>query len=494
MNTAVHVAGGTRRLLIRNTLYLSISQVLALPLSVFTTAIAARYLGAEAFGHAYLAFTLCGFGFLAVGWGHEAVLPALVARDRRLAGEMLGSSLAYRVCAGVLVYAGLAGYCAWMGYPPELQWALGLSATFMLFTYLVAACKDTIRGLERADIPAYAHAGNQLLAAIFVFAVLTAGGKLRAAIAAQAAAAMVVLIAIWPTLRPIGVGALTVRWNAVKTLFIAGGPFVLVNLALALQPNIDAFFLANLAPVEVMGWYAASYRLVGTLLLPATTMIGALYPTLCRLYATDREDFTRTANATLRGVSLLAVPVSLACGLFPQVGVSLYSRESFGPAEDNLRIMAFLIFPVYFSMPLGTCILAAGRQRAWSMVQFGCVIGSLLLDPWLVPYFQQRFGNGGLGVCLTGAICEVFMISAGIALAPPGVFDARLRRYILLTLVAGAAMAGTAYVAHALPVLVAAALSFAAYGLVLWMTGALEGEHLNNLRGALARKFAPRSA
>jgi O-antigen/teichoic acid export membrane protein len=490
METAVRVAGGTQRLLIRNTLYLSLSQVLAMPLSVFTTAVAAQYLGAEALGYAYLAFTLCGFGFLAVGWGHDAVLPAVVARDHSLAGEMLGSSLAYRACVGVLVYACLAGYCALMGYPSELQWALGLTATFTLFTYLVAACKDTIRGLERADIPAYAHAGQQLLAAIIVVAVLTAGGQLRAALGAQVAAAALVFIVLWPMLRKIGVGALTVRWQAVKSLFIAGGPFVLVSLALALQPNIDAYFLAKSAPVEVMGWYSVSQRLVGALLLPATTMIGALYPTLCRLYETDREDFTRAANGALRGVSLLAVPVSLACGLFPQVGVSLFSRESFGPAEDNLRILAFLIYPVYFSMPLSTCILAAGRQKAWSLVQFGGVLLSLLLDPWLVRYFQERYGNGGMGVCVAVVITEVFMISAGIMLAPPGLLDARLRRFILLTLVAGAAMAGVAYVTHALPVLISAAFAFAAYGVVLWLTGGLEGEQFNNLRSALTRKFA----
>lgn len=490
METAAQAAGGTRRLLIRNTLYLSISQVLAMPLSVFTTAIAAQYLGAEAFGYSYLAYTLCSFGFLVVGWGHEAVLPAVVARDHSVAGEMLGSSLAWRATTAVVVYLGLAAYCWFLHYPPELQWALALTALISLVTHFVATAKDTIRGLERADIPAYVHAGQQFLSAVLVFIALTAGGKLNAALAAQVLAGVIVLAVMWRFLRPTGVGALSVRWDAMRTLFMAGTPFVLVNLALALQPNVDAFFLAKLAPLEVMGWYAVSRRLVGTLLLPATTMIGALYPTLCRLYATDREDYTRTSNAALRGVSLLAVPVALACGLFPQVGVMLFSRQSFAPAEDNLRVLAVLVYLVYFSIPLSTCLLAAGRQRAWSAVQSGCVAASLVLDPWLVPFFQQRYGNGGLGVCYASVISEAFMMAFGIALAPPGVFDKRLRRYILITLVAGAAMAATAYFARGLSTLVAAPLAFVTYGVVLWRLGGLEGEQFNNLWAAVRRRFS----
>jgi O-antigen/teichoic acid export membrane protein len=371
-----------------------------------------------------------------------------------------------------------------------LQWALALTALISLVTHFVATAKDTIRGLERADIPAYVHAGQQFLSAVLVFVALTAGGKLNAALAAQVLAGVVVLAVMWRWLRPTGVGHLSVRWDAVKTLFMAGTPFVLVNLALALQPNVDAFFLAKLAPVEVMGWYAVSRRLVGTLLLPATTMIGALYPTLCRLYATDHEDYTRTSNAALRGVSLLAVPVALACGLFPQVGVMLFSRQSFAPAEDNLRVLAVLVYLVYFSIPLSTCLLAAGRQRAWSAVQSGCVAASLVLDPWLVPYFQQRYGNGGLGVCYASVISEAFMMAFGIALAPPGVFDKRLQRHILITLVAGAAMAATAYFARGLPTLVAAPLAFVTYGVVLWRLGGLEGEQFNNLWAAVRRRFS----
>jgi O-antigen/teichoic acid export membrane protein len=480
----------TRRLLVQNTLFLTVSQVLAMPLSILTTAIAAHYLGAGAFGYAYLAMTMCVFGFQVVGWGHENVLPAVIARDRSFAGTMLASSLAWRAAASIIVYLVLAFGCYLLDYPPELQWALALSALFMALTYFVQACKDTIRGLERTDIPAYLHVGQQLLALVIVFVVMFMGGQLRAALLAQCAAAAIVLLAALPALRALRIGALSVRWATVKTLFSDGIPFVVFGVAMALQPNIDALFLSKLAPVEVMGWYGVSRRLVGTLLLPATTMIGALYPTLCRLYSSDRDSFARTANGALRSVALLAVPVALCCGLYPELGVALFSRGSFRPAEDNLRIMAVFVALVYFSMPLGTTILAAGKQRAWGFVQCLCVAVSVVLDPILVPIFQRNTGNGGLGLCAAAVVSESIMIACGLALVPKGVFDGTLRRVIAFTVVAGLAMTVTAQLAKPLGPVLGAPLSLIAYAACLWLTGVVDKHQVAAIIGAVLRRPA----
>jgi O-antigen/teichoic acid export membrane protein len=478
----------TRRRLVQNTLYLTASQILAMPLSILTTAIATRYLGSEAFGYVYLSMTLCAFGFQFVGWGHENVLPAVVARNHSVAGTMLGSSLVWRGAASIVAYLILAFACFLLNYPSELQWALALSAVFMALTSFVQSCKDTIRGLERTDIPAFIHVWQQLLTVIIVFVVMRLGGQLRAALLAHCAAAAIVLVATLPSLRSLGVGNLSMRWSTITSLFSDGTPFVLFGLAMVLQPNIDALFLSKLAPVEVMGWYGVSRRLVGTLLLPATTLIGALYPTLCRLHATDQESYARTANGALRSVAVLAVPVAVCCGLYPEVGVTMFGRASFGPAEDNLRVMSVFVALVYFSMPLGTTILAAGKQRAWGAVQCLCVAASLVLDPILVPIFQRQFGNGGLGLCLAAVLTEAMMIVAGLALLPRGIVDSKLKRVCALTVIAGAGMVVIAQAAAPLGPLVAAPLSLVAYVSGLWLTGGVDGHQVSTIADAVLRR------
>src|SRR5450432_3284964 len=85
-----------RRLVVRNTLYLTAAQVVTIPLSIVINALTARYLGPAEFGYIYLASTICTFAFLAVEWGQQGVLPAAIARDHAQAATLLGTSLAWR--------------------------------------------------------------------------------------------------------------------------------------------------------------------------------------------------------------------------------------------------------------------------------------------------------------------------------------------------------------------------------------------------------------
>ncbi|MES1174337.1 MAG: oligosaccharide flippase family protein [Myxococcales bacterium] len=480
------------RLVIRNTLFLTGAQVIMIPLSIVINALTARYLGASEFGYIYLAGTICSFGFLVVEWGQAGVLPAAIARDHGQASAFLGTSVAWRVMLVGLVYPALALGCHLFGYNAELQWALALSFALATLSSFSNAFKDTIRGFERTDLPAYAQVGQQFLCALLIAPVLVFGGRMRAALGVQVFVAAVVVVVLWPALRLVGVRTLSFQRATLRSLLREGTPFVFFNLAMALQPNIDAVFLSRLAPDEVMGWFAVTRRLLGVLLFPASALLSALYPTLSRLHVSDQEMFNRTVRGSLYSIALLVVPVALGCALYPEIGISIFSRESFGPAEDNLRVSALFLFLVYFSMPLGTCILAAGKQRAWSVVQSLCVLVSLVLDPILVPVFQRRYGNGGLGLCVAGVVSELLVVGCGIALAPKGIFDRRFARLVGLAVLSGVAMALTARGLKFLSLtpFLAAPLAVLVYGGALLLTGAIDKNQVASVRSMLGRKFS----
>jgi len=480
----------TRRSVVRNTVYLTLSQAVTVPLAVVVNALTARYLGAEAFGYMYLASTFAGFGILVVGWGHEGVLPALVAQNHSLAGILLGSSFAWRTALGLLVYAVLVVLCHVLGYDSEMQWALGLSFLGAVLTSCVAACKDTIRGFERADIPAIAHVGQQILWACLVAPALLLGGGMRTVLWVAIVTLLIVLAIMLRTLKPVGVGKLAIGKDALKSLFLGGTPFVFVSLAMALQPNIDAVYLSKLSTVQAVGWYAVARRLVGLLVFPASAMIGALYPTLCRLWVDDRDEFLRVTRGSLHSVSLLVMPIALGCALYPDIGIAIFSKKNFGPAADDLRVLSLFLFLVYFTMPLGTCLLASGKQRIWSGVQSLCVLVSLLLDPLLTPWFEARFKNGGLGPCVASVASELLVIGCALVLMPPGVFDARLRRTLLFAMLSGLAMALVAYLLRSISPFLGAPVAVGAYVGVLFLTGELDRSHVAKLRDTVARRLS----
>jgi Na+-driven multidrug efflux pump len=215
-----------------------------------------------------------------------------------------------------------------------------------------------------------------------------------------------------------------------------------------------------------------------------------LYPTLCRLHTTDFEAFKRTTSRALLGTSLMVIPVALGCLLYPDIGIAFYDRRSFLPAEMNVRFLSLFVFLLYFTMPLGICVLAAGRQRAWTMVQSSCIVVSLALDPILVPWFQRRLGNGGLGVCVATVVSEIIVLGCGVWLAPQGIFDRRFFRSLLPAFASGVAMIAVARALYFTSSFVAAPIAVTAYVACLWFTGGVDASVISELRRLVAARLS----
>lgn len=481
---------GAARLVIRNASWLVAAQIAVTPVAMAVNGVMGRRLGAADYGHLYLAATALGFGFLLVEFGQPTALPALVARDRARAGELLGAALFWRAASGLAVYAVVGGACLALGCDPALRTAVAFVGLSLGLGSLARACQDAIRGFERMDVAAAGLVGQQLLGALLVVPTLLLGGELLGYLLAQAAAAAIGLVGIALALRPVGISGLTLRRRAFAALRREGAPFLLLDLAVAAQPNVDAILLGKLAPAAVVGWHAASLKLTGALIFPAASLITALYPTLSRLRSADPAGYRATAGLGLRAAAIMAVPLALGCGLYPELGVRIFGEQGFAPATANLQILSMHVFLLYFSMTLGSCVSAAGRQRPWALAQVGCFFASGALDLLLIPWFQRRTGNGGLGVCTSLVLCEVLMLAAAVALVPKEIFQRALLGKFLRTALAGASMILVARLLAGWPPLASAAVAGAAYLASLWAFGAVDRSEILGLRALFRRQSA----
>jgi O-antigen/teichoic acid export membrane protein len=480
----------TQHPVVRNALFLAAATIVGTPLSILTNAVTARYLGPAAFGYIYLGTTFNAFGFLAVEWGLSGVLPALVAADRTQAGRLLGTSLVWRALMSVATYFVLMALSLLLGYPGEVRTVISLVFIGFAVSAMSNAGQWTILGLERADVAAYRQVFEQFVTLLIVAPILVLGGGVNAAMTGHAAATVLALIYICSAVRASLIGRLSFEFSTLKMLLRNGTPFVFMSLVMVLQPVIDAAFLSKLAPAEVVGWHSAVRRLVGFLVFPAASLVGALYPTLCRLRATDSPEFVETVRSALRATTLLVVPVAVGCLLYPDIGIALFDKTSFRPAEDNLRAMSLFLFLLYFTMIVGVSIIAAGQQRAWSIVQASCVAVSVVLDPILIPWFQRRTGNGGLGLCTAAIVAEIIVLICGVFMAERGVFDRRFARSIIPAVLSGFAMIGAALVLQPLSSFAAAPLAVGSYVGVLWLTGGIDASMVMSIRGYIDRKLS----
>ncbi len=465
-----------------------LAQVLGMPLSMLVNVLMGRMLGPQDYGQYYVLTTYATLAFLFVDWGQGAIIPARIATDRAHSGRYLGSALHWSALASVLVTALLTLLFYWRGERGVFLIALALVCAAQALALMVKSSADAVRGFERTDVAAYAQIGTQLLTALLVLPALALNGSLIACLAAIAGASLIVLFPVWRSLRPAGIGRLSSDRHTIKDMLMAGSSFLILNLVLYLQPTIDAYFLNQYASQESIGWHAAARKLIGPLVFPVSALIAALYPTLCRLWTEDQQEYRRTVQGTLRASLIITVPLAVGCAVFARIGVLLYSEDAYGPAVNNLRILAAYVFLLYISMVLGTSLNAAGKQRQWTFVQFLCLVVSLVVDPLLVPWFQLHMNNGSLGAAIAVVISEALMMCAGIWLLPRGMIDRSIIKCAVLALLAGAAMAGSAWLMSGFNIFIAAPIAMLVYCGVLYAIGGIEPEQLDMLRSLIKRK------
>jgi PST family polysaccharide transporter len=474
---------------LRNAIWLIAAQVLGAPVSVLINAVAGRILGPAEFGVLYLATTYAAFALLFVEWGQYGALTGKIATERSRAGELLGSAMVWRIVAAVVVAAAVLALCALAGYRHYFLIVMVLTMAATCLGSVAKTVQDAVRGFERMDFAALSYLGGQLLTATVVISVLRLGFGLRGLLLGQILCAAISVIFVLWMLPRLKIPRLSLRWDTVRELFRDGRSFLLFALILQLQPLVDGAMMSRFASAEAIGWFAVSQKLVGVLVFPALAVGSSLYPSLVRQFTGDPAGCRATVRGALRALWLVVFPLTLGCILFPQLGVMIFSVQSFAPAEQNLRVLALWLFLLYFSIPLSQCINASGRQGRWAVVQFGCVIISAVADPPLIGWFQAHAGNGGVGVCVANVISELLMVVGAVLLVPKGVLDASLLRLLGKPALAGVAMAGVGLALSRYNVVLGAVVAMATYAAVLWLIGELRGTQLRSLLGS----FRPRA-
>lgn len=479
------------RLLVKNTSFLMAGQIAIMPISILIAGLLGRFLGPEDFGTIYLATTFNSLAFLLTDWGQGGALMEVVARDRTRAAEFIGTGRMMKIALGPIACGLSTGIAYLSDQSPRLQTAVLIVSLAHWFQSLHQTYINGFRSFERSALPALSQVLHQLLTALFTATVLFAGGSLYQVLFAQATSSLVILVFLSRNLRRLDVGKLYFSWSAARELLGRGTPHLVLGITMALQPNIDAFFLSRAASPAAAGWHAAANKLIGTLALPVTTLCSALHPTLVRLSHTDRSAYLATAGNALGTILLVVAPAAIGAAMYPDLGIQLFNKETFHEAEDNLRLLSVFLVLAYVTMTSGTTAIAGGKQKIWSVAQFGCVAVSAALDPFLVPYFETHYGNGGLGVCISVIVGELVILGFAVVLLPEILLGRAVLRMAGATAIGGLVMALTAHFTRmVMNPWLSAPLAVLAYAAALWKMGLLTPERLRGLKAMFSKKAA----
>jgi len=477
----------SRKTIVKNAGVMMASQLITWSLALLLTFFLPRYLGAEAVGKFYLASSIWALFSIVISFGMDTLLTKEISREPERVNELLSTTLFARLLLFVASFAGMLLFVQSAGYSSETLEVAVIMAFTTLSWQMTGAISAALQGLERMEYISLSDIAGKFVVTVVSIAALLMGYKVVVVAWIHVCSAVVSLLIQVYGLQQIAAFKLQIKPHQLFWMLKSSLPFVLVSGFLVVYNQIDVIIISMLLNEVQVGLYSAASRLFGTFLFVPTVLITALFPVFSRVHKEEPGALTGLLARSLDFSLLLGVPIGLGIFAIADPLMVLLFGAEFAQAGPVLAVMGFVIICTYLNTVLGKYYVSTDRQNLWTWIMGMMVVLTIPLDLVLVPYFHARSGVGALGGAYSYLVTEGLMMLAGLFFLPKGMLAWKDAWYALRVLLAGAVMAGAAWLLRdqliVLPVLAGAAV----YAILLLVLGLVNQSDLKIARTQAAR-------
>ncbi|SRR6266511_2369867 len=436
--------GPATRRAARNAAAVAVAEVAGKVATLAYTVAAARTLGPSDFGLFAYAVSFSMLVATLPSWGFDPLLVQRGSAEPKRLPALLSETLAWRTAISVPVFvaAGIAGVALRPGARSTATLLLVLAAS-MVDVYGDAG-RSAAAARQRQVGVSLALVAQRLVTACLAIGALVAGFGLVGLAVSYLAGSLVGLVAVTRTIRGLGV-RLTTRGVTRQGLLLTGKLSLAIGvdavLSLALF-RIDQVMLAVMKGNEATGIYAASYRLLETVLFLSWAVSRAVLPSMAA-----SSDPARVRRGLEQGVAALAILyVPFGVGLWVEARPVLHLLYGADYAAAGTAAARWLAAsPILFAVAyLGSYGLLA-RNRRWRIVvsTVAATAFNVGLNLVLIPHLA------GTGAAIATTTAYGLEAAVTLVLLVPDIGWARLDRALALPAAAAAVMAAVLVMVHA---------------------------------------------
>ena len=391
------VQAGAGRRVARNTLLLSIGQVIQAGSMGLWTILVARYVGPDAFGVYAYAQSALAILIVIVGLGLDQLLTRDVAQRPEEGPRYLVTFAAIRATLLAMVLTGIFISIRHAGYSPTR------SAITLLVSFNSAVMG--LSSLVAAALSAHEAMGYVVMAQSANYVLTLAGGIVAIALhqpfsvllALSLAASLVQLalgLAFAARLPPRPAGgwrASVLPARAILSLLNTALPFTMLQLISAFRTFAPPLLLEYLTHNDAaVGYYAAAQRVHLVTVIVPDMLLLAIFPAFSSSYARQPAQFGARFERAYRYVLLATVPLAFGMWLLAPPLLALLYGPQYAPAARTLQVLSLALLGGV-GWVMGPAMLAMDRQTVSAAVYIATMALATALGVWAIP----RYGAAG---------------------------------------------------------------------------------------------------
>ena len=397
-------------LLARNTFYLTSAAIGQKIIAFVYFLFLARIMQPESTGVYFLSVSLVTIFSVIADFGVTPVIIREIAKYpekvRRLVREALGTKIPFILIA--MISAVITSII--LGYDPLIVQLVIIASVVLALDSIHLLFYGALRGVQKLQYESLGIFVGQLSTAALGGLVLWLNPSLHLLILALMLGSSVnVLVSSRKVIKEFGRKTLVPVFSLkrTKTLLKIALPFALAAIFVKVYSYIDSIFISKFLGTLELGLYSVAYKFTYAFQFLPLAFTAALYPGLSANVAHDQSALKQMLMRGMWYMMILATPIVLGLWVIAPEAV-LLAGESYASSAPVLRVLIFVLIPIFLDFPIGSLLNAANRQTTKTAIMGITMVLNVILNAVLIPQ------HGLMGAAIAGIASFTFLFLAGL--------------------------------------------------------------------------------
>ncbi len=374
--------------ILKNIGWLTVGESISRILGFFLIVAISRILGPEEYGKFAFAFAFVSLLAMLSNFGLAGIATRELAQGSQREHEFSSIlSLKILLSLGALAIMFLGALLVTPDNDVrKLIWLLSFFALVDNFFWILYAF---IRARERMEYEAITRIVSAVLllgAGFFVLFNLPSAENISYAYVAASFATLIGLATFFHfCIYPLGFNVDAALW---KKFWGLSWPLGLAGVFGTVYIYSDSIMMGFLKQVTAVGWYNASYQVIGIPIVIMTLISTSFYPALSRFAKESNEKLQKLWNRHMEAMIFLALPFMVGGSILaPKIIHFLYGGQ-YEPAILALQILLFVAGLNFLYNPYGNVLVVTGQQKKHLLGTAAAALVNIFLNILLIPRFS----------------------------------------------------------------------------------------------------------
>lgn len=209
----------------------------------------------------------------------------------------------------------------------------------------------------------------------YIFWVVVAGNALN----------MVLSYLLAASLLPIRISLRTSEWKALLLKALPMGALTVLGL---IHFKADSFILAMTRPIEEVGIYGNSYKVIEILLTFPGMFVGSLFPAIAKAVIDKDAALPGFIQKAFDLLAFICLPMIVTLFVLAPYIITVLTRNNIYPSTISLQILVLAMIPWFLGSLAGNVLLAYDRQKELSLVTLLAVTVNIVLNVLIIPRYS----------------------------------------------------------------------------------------------------------